>query len=364
MIDMPFTRREALAAFASLMAASPLLRSQLQPPLIGEAPGRVAPLGELVNSLEFEPMAQRKLSYALYQEIAGSDRAALERITFRPRMMVPVPNLDLTTDLFGDKMFAPILVGPMADQKRFHPDGELAMVRGAAAAKAAMVLSSHSSIPVDQVAAEAKSSLWYQVFPEANVDAVKVRLRQAVQAGCKAVCITVGTPYQPAVSGPPNPAKLQAMGNPKTDWAVIDRLRQGVTVPVLLKGIMSPEEAQTAVKRGVQGIVVSNYGGRYLSETIAPIEALPAIADAVAGKIRILMDGSIRRGSDVLKALCLGATAVLLGRPMLWALTAYGAAGVQTMLEKLQTEAAADMAMCGKENVKLLNRDIVKIHRR
>lgn len=154
------------------------------------------------------------------------------------------------------------------------------------------------------------------------------------------------------------------MGDPQTDWAVIDRLRQGLTVPVLLKGIMSPEEAQTAVQRGVQGIVVSNHGGRYLRNTIAPIEALPAIAGAVAGKIPVLMDGSVRRGSDVLKALCLGATAVLLGRPILWALAAYGAAGVQAMLEKLQTETAADMAMCGKGNVKLLNRDVVTIHRR
>jgi 4-hydroxymandelate oxidase len=364
MSGRPFNRRDALAAFGALMAASPLLRSQQQPPLIGERHGRIAPVGELVNSLEYEPMAQRMLSDALYREIAGGDRAALERITFRPRMMVPVPNLDLTTDLFGDKMFAPILVAPMAEQKRFHPEGELGMARGAAAAKATLVLSSRSSVPLEQVAAEAKSSFWYQVYPEADQDALKARMQQAVKAGCKAVCITVGTPYQRDASAPPNPAKLQAIGNPKTDWAAIDRLRQGIGVPVVLKGIMSPEEVQEAVKRGVQGIVVSNHGGRYLGETIAPIEALPAVADAVAGRIPILMDGSIRRGSDVLKALCLGATAVLLGRPMLWALTAYGATGVQTLLEKMQTETAADMAMCGRENVKALNRDAVKIHRR
>lgn len=343
----PFTRREALAAFASLMAAPPALRSQQQPPLIGEAPGRIAPLAELVNSLEFEPMAQRKLSGALYREIAGSDRAALERITFRPRAMVPTTDLDLTTDLFGDKMFAPILAGPMADQKRFHPEGELATVRGASAAKSAMVLSSRSSIPVEQIAARAECSLWYQVYPEHDLDSLKARLQQAVKSGCKAVCITVGT-----------------AGTGKLDWASVNRLRQGLAVPVVLKGIMNAEEAATAVQRGLQGIVVSNYGGSNLRGAITPIEALPAIADAIAGKIPILMDGSIRRGSDVLKALCLGATAVLLGRPILWALTAYGAAGVQAILEKLQTETAADMAMCGKGNVKLLNRDVVTIHRR
>jgi isopentenyl diphosphate isomerase/L-lactate dehydrogenase-like FMN-dependent dehydrogenase len=286
-------------------------------------------------------MAQRSLSAAAFAEIAGSDRSALERITFRPRMMVNTTQLDLTTELFGQSLFAPILVGPTGEQKRFHPEGELASVRGASAAKTAMVISGHASYPTKEIAAQPATTLWYQVHPEPDADAQRRRIDEAVELGCKALCITIGG----------------------TDWSAIDRLRQGLRVPVVLKGIMSAEEARTAIGKGIDGIVVSSHGGQ-ASGMAAPIEVLPAIAAAVAGKAPILIDGSFRRGADILKALALGARAVMLGRPPLWALAAYGAAGVQTMLEMLQTELARDMAMCGKPNLKSLDPSVVKIHAR
>jgi isopentenyl diphosphate isomerase/L-lactate dehydrogenase-like FMN-dependent dehydrogenase len=312
------------------------------PALMGEPPGRIAPARDLANTFEFEAMAQRSLSAAAFAEIAGSERGALERITFRPRMMVNTTHLDLTTELFGQSLFAPILVGPTGGQKRFHPEGELACVRGAAAAKTAMVVSSGASYPLKEIAAQPATKLWYQVHPEPDTAAQRRRIDEAVALGCKALCITIGG----------------------ADWSAIDRLRLGLRIPVVLKGIMSPEEARSAIGKGIDGIVVSSHGRQPESGMAAPIEVLPAIAEAVAGKAPILIDGSFRRGTDILKALALGARAVLLGRPPLWALAAYGAAGVQAMLEMLQTELARDMAMCGKPNLKSLDPALVKIHAR
>lgn len=344
MSKMSLTRRRALAGYAALLAASPL-RGQA---LAGEPPGRIAPVGELINAFEFEAMAERKLASADFKEICGGDRRAFDRITFRPRMMVDTTKLDLTLNLFGQNMFAPLLVGPLSGQKRFHPDGELAMARGASAAKAVMVIADRSSYPFDQIAAQAKTGFWYQVYPEPDITAVRDRAQRAIAAGCKAVCLTLGVPDQPPSAW---------------DWNAIDRFRKGVAAPLVLKGIMRPEEARTAIQNGAQGILISSYSGPSIAGLASPMEALPAIADAVAGKAPILIDGGFRRGSDVLKAIALGAQGVLLGRPALWGLAAYGAAGVQSILELLQTELARDMAMCGAVNLQSAGRALVKIHR-
>jgi isopentenyl diphosphate isomerase/L-lactate dehydrogenase-like FMN-dependent dehydrogenase len=339
------TRRQAVAGYGALLAAA---RSAHGQKLIGEPPDRIAPVQELINLHEVEAMAQRKLDSVTFEEIAGSERGAFERITFRPRLMIDTTKLDLSTELFGQSLFTPIMVGPVSEQKRFHPEGELAMVRGASAAKALVVVADHSSYPFDEIAAQAKTALWYQVYPESDVSKAHGRVQQAVKAGYKAICMTLGA----------------ADGFAGVDWASLDRLRQGITAPVLLKGILSPEEAQKAVGLGVQGIIVSNYAPRSITGLASPIEMLPSIVDAVGGKIPVLIDGSFRRGSDVVKALALGARAVLLGRPPVWGLAAYGAEGVQKVVELLQTEVARDMAMCGKINIKSLDRSVVRIHRR
>lgn len=352
------TRRQALAACGSIFATPPLLRAQQ---LGGEPSGRITPLSEAINAFEFEAVAQRKLDSATYAEIAGSDRKYIDRITFNPRLAVNTSALDLTTTLFGQSLFSPILVGPASEQKRFHPEGELATARGASAAKTVMVASSRSSYSIDQIAAQATIPLWYQVYPEPDRSAVRNRIDQAVKAGCKAVVITVGVPATGfraiGVRSATRPALI--------DWNSIDVLWRGLTVPVVLKGIMTPEDAQAAVSHGVQGIVVSNYGPpSAVTESVSSLEVLPAIADAVAGKLTILMDGNIRRGSDVLKALALGAQGVLLGRSTLWGLAAYGADGVQGLLELIQTDLARYMVMCGLVNIKAVTRSAVTIHRR
>jgi 4-hydroxymandelate oxidase len=343
------TRRQALAAYGALLAASPLSRAQQ---LAGEPPGRIPPVQEILNAEEFEAVAGRKLDSLTFAEIAGSDRRAFDRITFRPRLMIDSRQMDLTTGLFGQTLFTPVLIGPLSLQKRFHPEGELAMARGASAAKALMVVADRSSYPIDQIAAQAKSPLWYQVYLEPGMKEVRMRVERAVGAGCKALCVTVGggTPGSSITAG--------------VDWSAIDGLRKGIAVPVVLKGVMSPEEALKAVASGAAGIVVSNYAVPSVPGVASPIEVLPSIADAVGGKVPILIDGSFRLGSDVLKALALGAQAVLLGRPALWGLAAYGAEGVQSVVELIQSEFARDMAMCGKVNVKSLDRSVVRIHRR
>jgi 4-hydroxymandelate oxidase len=342
------SRRQALAAYGSWMAGMLPLQAQT---LVGEAPGRIPPVQDLLNAAEFEAIAERKLDSVTFKEIAGSERAGFDRITFRPRLMIDSRQMDLTTTLFGQSLFTPILIGPLSNQKRFHPEGELAMARGASAANALMVVADRSSYPIDQIAAQAKTALWYQVYV-ADLNEVRTRIARAIGAGCKALVVTVGS----EAAGPPLTAGI--------DWSAIDRVRKGLSVPVVLKGVMSPEEAQKAVANGVQGIVVSSYSARSVPGVASPIEVLPSIAEAVGGTIPILMDGSVRLGSDVLKSLALGAQAILLGRPALWGLAAYGAEGVQSVVELIQSAFARDMAMCGKVNLKALDRTVVKIHRR
>jgi 4-hydroxymandelate oxidase len=340
------TRRRSLAGLGSL-AAPPLMADQ-PPSLIGEPPGRIAPLADLVNVLEFENMAARSLAPAVYESIAGGDRRFFDRITFRPRMMVPATQLDLSLELFGDKMFAPVIAGPVARLQQYHADGEAGMARGASEAKAWMVVSGESSQPLEKIVEASSTVLWYQVLLDADPSAIRARIDRAVQAGCKAICITTSAPH-PAARRP-------------ASWDLIDQLRKGLNVPVLLKGIMTPQEAETAVKRHIDGIVVSNYGGLLTPGMAPPMETLPSIADAAGGKAPILIDGGFRRGSDIFKALAFGATAVLVARPVVWGLAAYGAAGARQVLEMLQTELARDMAQTGKPKLKEVDRSVIKLH--
>ena len=351
------TRREALGGVAAVFAGSALAEAQVPSSGRGamtrtQVPTNLAPLEELVNAVEFEEMAQRKLSAAVFATIAGGDRQGFDRITFRQRLNVPTLQLDLSGDLLGQKLFSPIVIGPVADQKQFHPEGELETVRGAAAANAVMVVSSRSSVPLDQIAqaaAQAKTTIWYQVFPGADA---KAQIQKAVDAGCKALFITVGV--APGAAKTAAPAAI--------DWAAVDQLRQGVKIPIVIKGIMTAADAKLAIAHGAQGIVVSNYGAPTGASKRTTIDVLPGIVDAVAGGAAVLVDGSFRRGSDVLKALALGARGVLVGRPAMWGLAAYGAPGVETVVEFLQSELARDMGMTGKVNLAALDRTVLRIH--
>src|SRR3954471_1491352 len=251
MSDNKFSRRQALGSVGAIVAGtiggSKLANGQTPAPA-GPA-ARVAPRDELVNVLEYEDEAKKKLSPATYALIAGGDRAMFDRITLRPRMLVPTLDMDLSQAILGDTHFVPIIVGPVSEQKRFHAEGEVATAKGASAAKAFMIVSSRSSVPLDQIAA-ANKNFWYQVY--ASDAAAKTQIADGIKAGAKAIVITVGaTPGTGA-----NPAVPAAV-----NWAAVDAWKQGATVPVVVKGITTPADATAALQHGAQAIIVSNFGG-------------------------------------------------------------------------------------------------------
>jgi 4-hydroxymandelate oxidase len=312
---------------------------------------RVAPRDELVNVPEFEAEAERALPADVFRGIAGGDRAAFERITFRPRMMVNCLDLDLSLDVCGIPLFAPILIGPVADQRRFHADGELVTVRGAAAGKAAVVVSSRSSHPLQAIAAvSATTPLLFQIFAADGAARIRSQARDAEAAGCKAILVTIDAPD---ASGR-RPSRL--------DWSAVDTLRGAVALPVIVKGVMTAAEATAAVARGARGVVVSNYGRPSAAGQLPPLEAVASIVQAVGPQVPVLLDGGVRRGSDVMKALASGARAVLVARPVMWGLAAYGADGVQTVIELLQTELARVMGCCGTPTLPSITAGHVRVH--
>ena len=356
------SRREVVGVIGASVAASMVgatmpatgaPQSSVEPPLrVAALPPALVPRGDLVNVLEYEAQARLVLGPAKVAPILGSDRTVTDRITLRPRMNIPTRDLDLTNTLFGDQHFTPIIVGPIADQKRFHPDGEVAMARGASAAKAAMVVSSDASVPLVAIAQATTAPLWLQVY--AKSPKVKDVLAEASAAKAKAVIVTIraGT----SARGPVTPVSA------RIDWAAVDAVVKGTSLPVIVKGITSPQDAKEAVARGAKGVVVSNYRGGNAAELMGTLLLVAPVVQAVGDQIPVLVDGSFRRGTDILKALGFGAKGVLIGRPVMWGLAAYGADGVQGVVEMLQTELARYMCMCGRPSLATANPSLVRVH--
>jgi 4-hydroxymandelate oxidase len=334
----------ALGAPAQTPAATPL-RAPSQPPVL-------VPRADLVDVLEYEPQARLVLGPAKVAPILGSDRTVTDRITLRPRMNIPTRDLDLTSTLFGDQHFTPIIVGPIADQRRFHPDGEVAMARGASAAKAAMVVSSEASVPLASIAQAATTPLWLQVY--AKSPKVKDVLAEASAAKAKAVIVTVNAGT--SAGGPATQTSA------RIDWTAVEAVVKGTSLPVIVKGITRPQDAKEAVARGAKGVVVSNYRGGNAAALAGTLLLVAPIVQAVGDQIPVLVDGSFRRGTDILKALGFGAKGVLIGRPVMWGLAAYGADGVQGVVEMLQTELARYMCMCGRPSLAAVNTSLVRVH--
>jgi isopentenyl diphosphate isomerase/L-lactate dehydrogenase-like FMN-dependent dehydrogenase len=321
------------------------------------------------------------------------NREGFQRITFRPRMLVDVSKLDLSLELFGSRIEMPILVAPTGGHQAVHPDGEPATIRGAGAAKTIMVVSTASSYPIDKIGAAATGPFWFQLYTGPDRDGTREKVERAVAAGAKAVCLTVdgaymshrermlrdrlssmgapsSSPASPELPGrrrtrqtAPAPYRLQSTFQAQLTWPFVDELRAYAKVPVLIKGVLTGEDAKLAIEHGAAGIVVSNHGGRYLDGAPSTIEVLPEIVEAVQSRIPVLLDGGVRRGTDVLKALALGAKAVLVGRPPLWGLGAFGQPGVTRVLEMLQTELALDMGLSGIPNLAAITRNLVHIDR-
>jgi 4-hydroxymandelate oxidase len=257
-----------------------------------------------------------------------------------------------------------------------HPDGELATARATAALGGVLILSTSSNVPIEEVAAVPDLELWFQLYAFADEDQTGALLDRAVGAGAKAIVLTIDvlstavTNARP-VGGFKPPADIvwahhdgRSTIHTALDWAYVRRLQQRCPVPIVLKGVLHPDDAVRAADEGVAAIVVSNHGGRFIDGSIPTAFALPAIAEAAAGRLEVYVDGGIRRGGDVLRALALGAKGVLVGRPVLWALAIGGEAGVETLLRRIVTELRDDAVFAGIADIRDIPRDLVVDARR
>lgn len=335
---------------------------------------------ELINLKDYEVAAKARLDQATWDfYMGGSDdevtlranRQAFERIRLRPRMLVDVSTCQTQTTVLGTPISMPIMVAPTSYHGLAHLEAECATARGVGQAGTLMAVSTSSSRPLEAIAEAASGPLWFQLYPHRDDHVTVKLLRRAEDAGYRAVVLTVDLPslgrrekdlrnqFIWPMPGNFTPEEGNA-GRPTLTWKDLAWLRTLTPLPLLLKGILTAEDALMAVEHGIDGIVVSNHGGRQLDSALASIEALPEIVEAVAGRCEVYLDGGVRRGTDVVKALALGARAVLLGRPILLGLTVDGAAGVAHVLELLRAELALTMALSGRSTVASIDRTLVR----
>jgi isopentenyl diphosphate isomerase/L-lactate dehydrogenase-like FMN-dependent dehydrogenase len=315
---------------------------------------RLVPRADLVNVLEYEAQAKLVLDAATFARVADSDdRSGFDRITLRPRLLVPTRGLDLGLTLFGQTLHSPILVGPIDGREIGRAGAAVEIARGAQAAFATVIATTVPQAPAGS-GSDVATPPWFQAFA-ADPSATEA-VQRAVAAGCPVVCLTVGA--APSARG------IAGVTVGANDWRTVQATVKAANVPVVVKGITTPAAAKQALQQGASGIVYSNYGDRFGQRGAASIVNLAAVVDAVGSAAPVLMDGGLRRGTDIVKALAFGASAVLVARPIVWALVAYGADGVQGVLEMLQTETARYMAMCGRPSLTALDRSTVRVHTR
>ncbi len=338
---------------------------------------------EPVNVFDYENLAQvsmERSAWNYYQ--SGSDdevtlranRAAFERILLRPRMLVDVRACDMRTTVLGTPVSMPILIAPTAFHCLAHPEGECATARAACKAGALMVVSTSSTRSLEDIAREASGLLWFQLYVHDPKSAEEL-VHRATEAGYRALVITVDSPRwgrkERAIRSHFRlPSHLNKANFTDEDvakdhvyitWESLPWLRSLTSLPIVLKGILTAEDAVLAVKHGVDGIIVSNHGGRQLDGVSASIEALPEVVQAVNRHCEVYLDGGIRRGTDILKALALGARAVLVGRPILWGLAVNGTEGVSDVLELLRTELELAMVLSGRPTLDSIDSSLVKM---
>jgi len=351
------------------------------------------------NLLELEDMARAKVPRAIFDYIAGGaedevtlrrNREAFGRWALRPRVLRDVSKRDTKTVLLGERVSMPVCVAPTSFHALVHPEGEVATARGTAAAETILIASTISTKPLEEIAAAADAPRWFQLYVYKDRAVTEELVNRAVKAGYKALCLTADTPVlgrrerdeRNAFTLPPGfgianlkPAGLDGMPeveqgsafaeyvadllDSSLTWDDVDWLKSISPLPLVVKGIMTAEDAVLAVDHGIAGIVVSNHGGRQLDSTLGSLDALPEVVAAVRGRIEVYLDGGIRRGTDVLKALALGAKAVFVGRPVLWGLALGGADGVRAVLDELRTELDTAMALAGCATLKDIESSLV-----
>jgi 4-hydroxymandelate oxidase len=339
-----------------------------------------------LNVLEYEEAARDVLPLTVFDYIAGgsgdeltlrANREAFARWRLVPRVLRGISHPDLRTTVLGQPIALPVLLAPVGFHRLVHEEGETASARAARAAGTIFVASTASTYPLEEVAPHA-GPWWFQVYVFRDRELTRHLVQRAEAAGARALVVTADTPVLGRreadernrfalpdgvtwanfrdtnfafMSEIPDGSSLSAYIAGSFDatlsWADLDWLSSITTLPVIPKGILHPDDARQAVEHGAEAIVVSNHGGRQLDSAIATLDALPAIVNAVGDAVEILLDGGVRRGTDVIKALALGARAVLIGRPYLWGLALGGSEGVQRILELLGTEIRRDLTLCG-----------------
>lgn len=349
-----------------------------------------------MDCLDFDALeekARAKLSAPAFAfGITGADDeiTAVENVTawrklrLRPQVLRDISKTDPTVEVLGARLRSPIMVAPMGRHKLFHPEGERASARGAAAAGAPYVLATSANVLLEDVAAERGSAVqWFQLYMWPNRAEVETLLDRVAAAGFRALVLTVdnqvygSSPRQlrdPFVPSPeirnmnmPDAPMARTAYDPEfkgkvmfpTTWAELEWLIKRTPLPVVVKGVLRGDDAVRCVEMGAKAIIVSNHGGRHLDTTVPTAEALAEVAAAVAGKAEVYVDGGIRRGTDILKALALGARAVLVGRPVLWGLATGGAEGVRAVLDHLHEEFLRTMQLCGVARLVDIRRDLV-----
>jgi 4-hydroxymandelate oxidase len=329
-------------------------------------------MSALVTLDDYEAAARDRIAAPAWEYIHSGaadeytlkwNRKAFSRILLSPRVLSESRPIDTRTRLLGYDLPHPILLAPVAAHSIAHPDGEIATARGARAAHAGMVLSSYTSKRVEEVAAAGPTPLWFQLYLQERA-ATRELVDRVVASGCTALCVTVDTPTlgardRMARSGftyPDLPYRSVQPGENACTWDDVAWIRESSTVPVLLKGILHPDDAELGIQAGAAGIIVSNHGARNLDTTPPTIDVLPRVVERVAGRVPVLLDGGIRRGTDVLKALALGAAAVMIGRPYIYGLAVGGADGVTAVVHILKRELEQAMALTGRTTLASVDR--------
>jgi 4-hydroxymandelate oxidase len=381
------SRRKAFQSLAGFLAASPLLQGQQDP---FRDHSRVPGMDELLTTFDFEAIAYAKLPEDVYQYTAHGDqseftlrrnREAFDWVKLVPRTVADVSSVDASTEVLGTKMKFPLLLAPSSGHGALHPEGEVATHRGASAAKSVMILSHGAGFRAEEILKAGDTPMWFQIYPREQLEDNLPIIEEIQTLGYKALAVTIDqtAAYYPRDEHVRNlgrrlgrragrPPGGDETSNPYQirydriwyNWGFFDKLRPYVKVPMLAKGILTAEDAKLCVEHGLDGIVVSNHGGRSMDYGSSTLEVLPEIVDAVQGRIPVLIDGGFRRGTDVLMALALGAKAVCVGRVPRWGLAAFGDPGVQRVMEIMQGELALAMAYTGRPTLASIDRTLVR----
>ena len=340
---------------------------------------------EPINLFDFEKLAEERMAPNEFDYVAGGatdeltlrrTRAAYEAIALRPRVLAGNREADLSTTVLGQRIDVPFMLAPSGGHTRAHPDGELATARAAARMGTIMGLTANSSYPMEDVAKETDGAKWFQTYFYRDRELTVEMVKRAEQAGYRAIILTLDAHWPSkrernirnrykrrarANYTPELEAKAEAntkvkfdsgqtsrgLNDPAASWADVEWLKTATDLPLVCKGIMTGEDARLCAEYGVDGLIVSNHGARNLDTTLATIEVLPEVAEAVGERVEVYLDGGIRRGTDVVKAIALGAKGVFFGRPIFWGLAYDGADGVVAVMDVLRDEVESTMMLAG-----------------